>query len=277
MSRSLEGIHRGSGVMLMALIVAASLVAPTTRASADDVTTDAVGEVVDKAYPWAAAFVRPKDGTPVETRQYCSGVLLKASWVATARHCVRDLETGQWIMGANDVVVIGRRDLRDAGEGEVHHFALADIIEHPTADLALVELASPSALDDMDLAGPSHRFEWGPGTAARLYGYGFTELEGTEQRSPFLRRADMEIDVLYQDHVNMATQSVGGDQGCAGDSGGPLITSTSDGPRLIGIYRGRINPDGQCGSDQATFVFSKVGARSTQTNSPLYYWIVETI
>jgi secreted trypsin-like serine protease len=255
--------------LAVSLVVLATLVAsaavPQTKASAI-----VNGQIVD--YPWAVALVRPNDGTAIEKRTYCSGVLIKASWVLTAGHCP---------LQSNHSIVIGRGQLPSTAGGQVRYVSAWYDMRHSgnycdvdrkeeLCDIKLIKLSSPSTMEDADLAGSDVSSEWGVGSAARTYGYGVTSYSAT-QSSSYLRRANSTITDLRDNHYTLFSSSETSSV-CWIDSGGPLIVSTSDGPKVVGITRAGVGQGDTC-EPGSTNSYVKVGYRSSTNNSKPYLWI----
>lgn len=234
-------------------------------------------------YPWAVAFIRPGD-SDVEDRFYCSGFLIKPEWVVTAGHCQP---------AAGDIVTIGRTQLAST-QGErrtisyrVEHGVHVPEVRRMTSytgycptnlddrdrkcDIALVRLNAPSTHPNLDLADANELPEWGEGTEARVYGYGRNHIGE-------LRRAHMRITDLRANHYTLFARGLDG-VSCNGDSGAPLIVSTSNGPRVVGMNRGaalHVPVDDRCetGVDKS---YIKVGWRGSEENSRPFLWIANTI
>ncbi|MFE0602868.1 S1 family peptidase [Streptomyces sp. NPDC058892] len=242
-------------------------------ASAPSAVAIVGGEEVD--YPWAAALIRPNNGTPVEQRTYCSGVLIKPEWVLTAAHCQPKI---------GDTVTIGRGRLASTG-GEKRTVADTRRMwdyggycppDRPElCDVALVKLSTASTQPDLDLADSRVLSEWNEGTAARAYGYGFTSSTST-QSSGSLKRAHVKIVDLRDNHYTLFAS--GPDTAvCYGDSGGPLVVSTSLGPRVVAVVRARVghDPTSCTPGDEQSYV--KVGYRGSANNSQSFLWITDML
>lgn len=264
-----------------ALLVAIALAAIATLASLASAPSARaiVGGQNVGAYPWAAALLQKNDGSPQAVRFKCSGALIKSEWVLTAAHCLDSIGTG-------DTVVIGRDALSDGGGAVRSITEIKDMRESSTycdvateqksryCDIALVKLNSAVSNQDLDLAGASVLAEWGEGTSARAYGYGSTCA--TCASTLDLRRTNGTVQSFRANHYTLFAQDPNGAV-CYGDSGGPLIVSTSEGAKLVGVVRARTdNDDTSCTiGDSQSFV--KVGWRGSAANSQPYQWITASI
>ncbi len=158
---------------------------------------------------------------PLETGQIvsigsldiCSGTLIADKWVLTAKHCPLTLDI-PFCIGLN-------HDTPDAC------IEVARLIEHPTADFILAELAEEPRVYHPGVAPIPIMTEmldcsW-LGTMAEAAGYGKTEL-GDRGTRLFLGEP---IVALTDEYV--LVDGLGRTGLCRGDSGGPVMVTDSDG------------------------------------------------
>ncbi|HYI62280.1 MAG TPA: trypsin-like serine protease [Acidimicrobiales bacterium] len=267
------------------LILCAILISCVAVARPDPV--GAIHGGTPSSKPWVVSLVNgtPTQGTPDSIRRYvCSGVLVHRSYVLTARHCLRDISK------AGTKVVIGRRDVRSGGQGQVraikHIYPMPEYATASSAsgiyavssDLALLQLSTPSTLPALPLADSSVTGDWGPGKDIRVYGYGPTAGGGAPSR--YQRQAVFRINTFspwrptglsrsFRAH-HFFTATWTGRHVCPGDSGGPAVKKTAKGERLVGITSATYSYacDGSRGA-----IYMKVGSRGSLASSPGYVWV----
>jgi len=266
-------LHLMGALLTTVALTLAVLLSPPNSAPAQAVVG---GENVG-AYPWAAALLQKDDGRPKSQRFVCSGALIKPGWVITAAHCIDDFSVG-------DTVVVGRDSLQSTS-GYTRTAVQIKTMWGSTSscsagyrsrlcDVALVKLSSSVPAEDLDLAGASVLSQWGAGTGARAYGYGRTCASCSPSLD--LKRTNGSITSLRENHYTLFARDSSGAV-CYGDSGGPLIITTSEGPKLVGIVRAATDSTAvvcRIGDNQS---FVKVGWRGSAANSPVCQWITSAI
>lgn len=229
--------------------------------------------------------VVPPERHPAVVRlaDVCTATLIAPDRLLTAGHCISYVEPG------TTRVRIGRGGLYGVSRVARHprfRYQLPEIPAEPIRDVALVELerAVPDVAP-MRLSGARVR----SGTRATLLGYGTPDPDRLD-RFGTLRSAELVVRGVgtcrrllertmtgqgKQFHAAgmLCTQDpADGDpfaSGCNGDSGGPLIRSTTQGPRLIGIDSWGI----ACGTlDGDPEVFVRIAFERAWVLSPTPSW-----
>jgi hypothetical protein len=220
------------------------------------------GDVAITAVPYQVALWNPTRGTPLEG-QFCGGVVLSATKVATAGHCVHDAEAGGLRPTTSIRVLAGTSHLRGASEPAygpgVRDVAVSSIALHPsydptTADFdaAVLTLAEPlyagsPAIDGVAAIAPIELLPASQSGSVTAYGAllqvsGWGDTSGgstypADLRATNVRVADQQVcglQYLLQGGVTdrMLCATANGQDSCGGDSGGPL-TGTVGGTRVL--------------------------------------------
>jgi hypothetical protein len=163
--------------------------------------------------PWAIGGLEDEYGT-----LYCTGVVVGAQWVLTARHCAAD----DLLLGLTDAA--GSEVLIPLGAA---HFS-------DTADLALLEIPDARALAaagvaPLALRPPQASPALNVADTLILAGVGITE---TGERGHLLF---VEEPVAVIDAALITVDGQGKTGACSGDSGGPLLARKGEGFEVAGI------------------------------------------
>jgi secreted trypsin-like serine protease len=202
-------------------------------------------------YPWQVAIYT---GTTPE-RFHCGGSLVAPTIVVSAAHCVLELLDNAIATLPVDALsqklkaFIGETDLRsDQGERIpvrwVTSFPDANLDLAPDVDLAVLELARPSAAIPIRYATPSDVGLYPDGTTSIITGWGATSEGGPlsaillEATVPVV--ADPECGSAYPGQVDGETMvcagfEQGGTDTCQGDSGGPMMVQDGGELVLVGV------------------------------------------
>ncbi|MFJ8691851.1 serine protease [Streptomyces roseolilacinus] len=264
-------ISRKRAVLGVLAVVAAvaPLAAPAPAAADSGVVGGRTANAPDT--PWVVALSSRDRFGRTRGGQFCGGVVIAPTKVATAAHCLREDVLGVRVEELQDLKVIaGRSDLGGSGGHEV---AVKDMWINPAydaasnaGDAAVLTLAKALPRDYAIPVAPAGDPAYTPGTNATVYGWGDTTGMGTYAHT--LHVADVSVlpdadcaraypagqgEARYLPATMLcAGTREGGRDACQGDSGGPLIARG----KLIGL----VSWGSGCGLPGSPGVYSRVSA-----------------
>ncbi|CAL9635156.1 hypothetical protein SUDANB95_06161 [Actinosynnema sp. ALI-1.44] len=178
---------------------------------------------------------------------FCGGSLIKANWVVTAKHCV------QGRSASSIRARIGTTNRTSGGSVA----SGAQIVTHPSYDIALVRLATSVSQTPITVASTS-----GPvGTATRIIGWGQTCAPRGCGGAPITLQelntsivSDSSCYGIYGSYEICTNNPNGNSGACYGDSGGPQIKSVNGTWQLIGATSRAGNNSSTCATGPSIYM-----------------------
>ncbi|MDN3292675.1 serine protease [Streptomyces ficellus] len=256
----------------VAAIVASAVLPLTAPAPAASDSVVVGGQPVQASdSPWVVALSSRDRFGGARAGQFCGGVVIAPTKVATAAHCLGPAVLGAEAKDLSDLrVIAGRTELRESGGREVPvtgaWISPSYDPDTQSGDLAVLTLASPlPRAYVIKAAGRGHQ-AYRPGTSADVYGWGDTTGGGSYAYG--LRSARVRVlpdEVCARAYPAAAAgggyvaatmlcagDPQGGRDACQGDSGGPLVARG----RLIGL----VSWGSGCGEAGSPGVYTRISA-----------------
>ncbi|MFE0423056.1 serine protease [Streptomyces sp. NPDC058953] len=258
-----------TGTLALAAAGAVPPLVKPTPAAADSVVVGGFPVRVSDT-PWVVALASRDRFGGTRGGQFCGGVVIAPTKVMTAAHCLSRTVLGGDVSQVRDLRVIAGRTELTSSEGR--EIPVSDSKVSPaynpltnSSDLAVLTLAEPLSAESVIQVAPEGDPAYVPGTAAKVYGWGDTEGNGSYATA--LRSADVTVladrncQTAYPGGLGgryeaatmvCAGDTRGGHDACQGDSGGPLVARG----KLIGL----VSWGSGCGRADSPGVYTRVSA-----------------
>ncbi len=230
--------HFSVNKLALATFALGGLVLNVSQAMAAEQRIVGGTDATSGTYPWVVSL-QSKDGS-----HFCGASLLDKQWVLTAAHCV-ERESAE---GMQVVVADYNNQQADAGEVKANVEAIYIHQEYGNdndiavlklateVDKSLVNAASNTFIDGLDVATPLTAIGWGNTSAS---GESFPEILQQVQVPLFdhatCKTAYAGVGQTVSDNMICAGLAEGGKDSCQGDSGGPLVIESAGSWVQVGI------------------------------------------
>ena len=265
-------------IVTLVLLVGCTALGKDHRPSGDSLPRIIGGQdAAAGAWPWQALLEVGPSG--------CGGSLIAPTWVLTAAHCFLNADQSAIdVPPTTDIrVILGRLDISTNAGEEFTGAGIARVIVHPDyhpltgaamgndSDIALIELASASSQQPVQLLGSTEVQLAAPGVAATATGWGATGVDGetgepvgepTILQQISLPMVDCSTTGYAAEEISVNMICAGGQAGedtCSGDSGGPLVVPDgSGGFKQAGVVSFGGSPDFVCDAPGFPGVYTAV-------------------
>jgi secreted trypsin-like serine protease len=215
-------------------------------------------------WPWIARLDLVGIIGAEEGSMECGGILISATVVLTAAHCVTDTFGDLAVPPKNALVTLGRPRLTDESGGEqirAGHIVVHERYTPIRHDVALLHLARPASAEPARFAGPS---TWS-GMATAM-GWGRTATDDPSSNNllavdlPLIGATECEASVgEIEEDLELCAGGQAGDT-CFGDSGGGLMVRDRTRGWLLLAITSRGKP--QCALPGVPAIYAWVAGRT---------------